>query len=82
MNSLTATWDAPTTGGGTTYTVTLKEGSTTKTSTPGVSGTTFNSLTAGMEYTIVVVSVIGGQTSDSVENKFYTSKSEWALSCQ
>ena len=85
MNSLTATWVAPTTGGGTKYTVTLKEGSTIKTTTPGVSGTTttFNGLTAGNEYTVVVVSVIGdlssgGQTSDSVENKFYTSKSEWA----
>ena len=85
MNSLTATWVAPTTGGGTKYTVTLKEGSTTKDTNNDVSGTTttFSSLTAGNEYTIVVVSVIGdvnsgGQTSDSVENKFYTSKSEWA----
>ena len=85
VNSLTATWVAPTTGGGTKYTVKLKEGSTTKTTTPDVSGTTttFNNLAAGTEYTVVVVSVIGdlnsgGQTSDSVENKFYTSKSEMA----
>ena len=84
MNSVTATWDAPTTGGGTKYTVTLKEGSTTKDTNNDVSGTTttFSSLTAGTEYTVVVVSVIGdlssgGQSSDSVEGKFYTSKSEW-----
>ena len=77
MNSLAATWDAPTTGGVTTYTVTLKEGSTAKETAPVVSGTTktFNGLTAGNEYTVVVVSVIGGQSSDPVENKFYTSKS-------
>ena len=86
MDSLAATWDAPTTGGVTTYTVTLKEGSTVKETAPVVSGTTktFNGLTAGNEYTVVVVSVIGdlnsgGQSSDPVEGKFYTSKSEWAL---
>ena len=78
VDSLTATWVAPTTDSMTTYTVTLKKGSETKATTPGVSGTTttFNSLSAGTEYTVVVVSVIGGQSSDPVEGKFYTSKSQ------
>ena len=79
VNSLTLTWEAPTSGGVTTYTVTLKEGDTIKYTTPDVIGTTTtfnNGLTAGKEYTVVVVSVIGGQNSQAVEADFYTSKLE------
>ena len=79
VDSLTPVWEAPTLGGVTTYTVTLNDGATLKKTTPDVTGTTttFNDgLIAGKEYTILVVSVIGGQNSEPLLADFYTSKSE------
>ena len=82
MYSLTVSWTAPTSGAGTSYTVTLKEGTTTKDTQTGVTGTTatFDSLTSGTQYAVAVVSVIGylgygGQNSASLSDDFYTSKS-------
>ena len=83
MNSLTVSWRAPTPGGVKSYTVTLKEGTTTKETKTGVSGTTatFADLTTGKEYSVAVLSVAGivgsgGQNSDSsLSGNFYTSKS-------
>ena len=83
MGSLEVSWTAPTPGGVTSYTVTLKEGTTTKDTQTSVTGTTatFDSLTAGTKYTVEVVSVAGvlnsgGQSSDSsLSGNFYTSKS-------
>ena len=82
VNSLAASWTAPTPGAVTSYTVTLKEGSRTKDAKTVVSGAaaTFAGLTAGKEYTVAVVSVAGvlssgGQNSDPLSHNFYTSKS-------
>ena len=85
LNSLTVSWTAPSSGAVTSYTVTLKEGTITKVTKPGVTETTatFDSLTAGTKYTVEVVSVAGvltsgGQSSDSLlSGNFYTSKSVW-----
>ena len=79
VNSLTVTWTASSTAG-VSYTVTLteKDGTTEKSETD-VSGTSkaVGGLTAGTQYTVVVVAVIGGQSSAEVNGgKFYTSKSE------
>ena len=79
VNSLTVTWTASSTAG-VSYTVTLteKDGASVKTKI-SVSGTSkaIDSLTAGTQYTVVVVAVIGGQSSAEVNGtKFYTSKSE------
>ena len=90
VDSLAASWTAPTHGAVTSYTVTLKEDTTTKDTKTGVTETTvtFDSLpddkklTAGTEYTVEVVSVAGvlnsgGQSSDSpLSGNFYTSKSD------
>ena len=88
VDSLAVSWTAPTPGGVTSYTVTLKEGTATKGTKTGVTGTTatFDSstagkeLTAGTKYTVEVVSVAGvlnsgGQSSDSLSGNFFTSKS-------
>ena len=79
VNSLTVTWAASSTAG-VSYTVTLTENDgTTEKTEPGVSGTSkaFGGLTAGTQYTVVVVAVIGGQSSAEVNGgNFYTSKSE------
>ena len=88
VDSLVVSWTAPN-GAVTSYTVTLKEGTVTKGTKTGVTGTTatFDSstagkeLTAGTKYTVEVVSVAGvlnsgGQSSDSsLSGNFYTSKS-------
>ena len=77
MNSLTVTWTASSTAG-VSYTVTLKkDGASVKTKI-SVSGTSkaIDSLTAGTQYTVVVVAVIGEQSSAEVNGTFYTSKSE------
>ena len=89
MNSLTVSWTAPSSGAVTSYTVTVKEGTTVKDTKTSVTETTatFDSLTvskkltAGTEYSVEVVSVAGvlnsgGQSSDSLlSGNFYTSKS-------
>ena len=82
MNSLTVSWTAPTTGDVTSYTVTVKEGTTTKDTKTGVTGTaaTLAGLTPGKEYTVAVVYVAGdgssgSQSSDPLSGNFYTSKS-------
>ena len=81
MNSLTVSWTAPT-AAVTSYTVTVKEGTTTKDTKTGVTGTaaTLAGLTPGKEYTVAVVSVAGdgssgSQSSDPLSGNFYTSKS-------
>ena len=79
MNSVTVTWTASSTAG-VSYTVKLteKDGTSVKTEA-NVSGTSkaIGGLTAGTQYTVVVVAVIGGQSSAEVNGgKFYTSKSE------
>ena len=78
VNSLTVTWTASSTTG-VSYTVTLKNGATTVKTEPGVSGNSkaIDRLTAGTQYTVVVVAVIGGETSAEADKTFYTSKSEW-----
>ena len=82
VSSVTVEWTAATSGAGSTYTVTLKDGDTVKETTTGITGTTtdFNSLTAGKQYTAVVVSVNGNQSSDPVQGIVYTSKSEMTSS--
>ena len=77
MNSLTVTWTASSTAG-VSYTVTLKKDDASVKTEPGVSGTSkaVGGLTAGTQYTVVVVAVIGGQSSAEVNDTFYTSKSE------
>ena len=77
VNSLTVTWTASSTTG-VSYTVTLKKDGTVTTET-GVSGTTItiDGLTAGTQYTVVVVAVIGGQSSAGAVDTVYTSKSGW-----
>ena len=76
VDSLKPTWVAPTAGGDVTYTVTLKDGASVKETKEDITETTttFNVLTAGKQYTIMVVSVIGGQNSDPLQGNFYTSK--------
>ena len=75
LSSLTVVWGAPS-GGVNGYTVTLegndgahpaevRDEKTTK--------ATFNSLSAGTEYTVRVVTLSGDQQSETAENKFYTS---------
>ena len=81
MNSLTVTWTASSTTG-VSYTVTLKkkDGTEVKSeadvseTTKAIDGLT---LTAGTPYTVVVVAVIGGQSSAEADKTFYTSKSGW-----
>ena len=82
VNSLTVTWKNPTTGGGTSYTVTLKDGENTVKTKNHISETTatFSTLTAGKLYAVVVVSEIGdlsngGQSSAEAKDTCYTSKS-------
>ena len=83
MNSLEVSWTPPATGSVTSYSVTVKEkGSDSIKETKPVSGTTatFTDLAAGTEYTVAVVSVAGvvssgGQSSDSLGDDFFTSKS-------
>ena len=49
------------------------QGGTQRSVIGGSTGTwTFDSLTAGQEYTVVVVTKSGGQTSNSVTGKFRT----------
>ena len=74
-SSLAFGWDAPS-GGVKGYTVTLtgddgahpaeQRDESTRTAT-------FNSLSAGTEYTVRVVTLSGDQQSETVEKKFYTS---------
>ena len=72
--SLTLTWDAPVSGRVETYTAMLKTGSGLKhTSNVTTSTATFTGLTAGKQYTVVVVTVCGDQISKPLENNFHTS---------
>jgi len=80
-SSLTVEWGAPS-GGVKGYNVTLEgdDGAhpaeqRDETSTIAI----FNSLTAGTEYTVRVITLSGDQQSETAENKFYTStyKQQW-----
>ena len=73
VSSLTVTWDAGD-GENTGFTVQLGSGKEVP-ATKGTSGTyTFNSLTAGQEYTVTVVTKSGDQTSTDLTGSFRTSK--------
>ena len=79
LKSLTVTWTASTTAD-VSYTVRLKKGDTPVKTETDVSGQTKTidgfTLTAGTQYTVVVVAVIGGESSAGADKTFYTSKSE------
>ena len=82
-NSLVVTWDEPTSGSVTEYTVEIKDTVGTKqTIADGSTKTaTFNGLAPSTGYTIVLISIAGdvtngGQSSNSVESTFNTSKLE------
>ena len=73
VSSLTVTWDA---GAGENSGFTVKLDSGTEHSVPkGTTGTyTFDSLTAGQEYSVTVVTKSGDQTSDTMTKTFRTGK--------
>ena len=79
LKSLTVTWTASTTAD-VSYTVSLKKGDTPVKTETDVSGQTKTidglTLTAWTQYTVVVVAVIGGESSSGADKTFYTSKSE------
>jgi hypothetical protein len=74
-SSLSVRWDAPT-GGVKGYSIILEnyDGAFQEKEHDNRTRTaTYNGLTAGTEYTARVITVSGGQKSERVENKFYTS---------
>ena len=73
--SMTVSWNQPSGGVGK-YEVRLKEKSGSKqTITPkSKTSATFNGLTPGTQYTVVLVTVYGGQRSTTSEKDCYTSK--------
>ena len=74
LRSLTVTWLAPT-GVVEYYTVQLKNKASTKQRiSKNTRQATFNNLLPGTPYTVVVVTVSGGQQSEALEKRFYTSK--------
>ena len=71
VSTLTVTWDAGD-GDNTGFSASL-QGGTQHPVDGGSTGTwTFSSLTAGQEYTVVVVTKSGGQTSGSITGTFRT----------
>ena len=76
VHSLTVTWDVPTSGGFTEYTMNVQENigseQTIQGSAPRIA--TFTGLTAGTQYTVELVTVSGDQLSRTMQRKFYTSK--------
>ena len=76
VHSLSVTWDVPTSGGLTEYTMKIQEqtGSeqTIQGSVPRIA--IFTGLTAGTEYTVELVTLSGDQISRTVQRTFYTSK--------
>ena len=86
VDSLTVTWDAPTSGEVGKYTVEVTEVSGSKKNIPNINSRTaeFTGLIAGKQYTVVVAAVSGvpssgGQKSDNTVGHFYTSKSHEQL---
>lgn len=81
LNSLTVKWDGPVSPGlAERYTVELTEKSGSKKEIITKTAT-FDNLTSGKQYTVVVVALSGdlssgGQKSDNLMGHFYTSKSE------
>ena len=80
VSSLTVTWDEPSPGLVERYTVELR-GETEPKQEINVKSATFNSLTPGKQYTVVVVAFSGnlssgGQKSAETVGHFYTSKSD------
>ena len=73
-DSMTVSWPAPTGTVGY-YEVWLQGKSDTKRNvTQANTSTTFTDLTAGKQYTVLLVTVSGDQRSTTAEEKFYTSK--------
>ena len=73
-NSLTVTWDAPI-GGVTSYSVEIYTVPSRKTIYSSAERTaTIDGLTAGTQYTVVVISVSGEQHSEPLYDSFFTSK--------
>jgi hypothetical protein len=72
-SSLAFGWDAPS-GGVEGYTVSLEGAHPAVQCDNSTRTATFNSLSAGTEYTVRMVTLSGDQQSETVENKFYTSK--------
>ena len=80
VSSLTVTWDA---GDGENSGFTVQLDSGTEIPVPkGTSGTyTFNSLTAGQEYSVTVVTKSENQNSDKMTKTFRTGKCLTCFSC-
>ena len=73
-SSLTVTWDAPI-GGVTSYSVEIDTVPSRKTIYSSAERTaTVDGLTAGTQYTVVVISVSGEQHSEPLYGTFFTSK--------
>ena len=86
VDSLTVTWDAPTSGEVGKYTVEVTGVSGSKKDITNIDSRTaeFTGLIAGKQYTVVVAAVSGvpgsgGQKSDNTVGHFYTSKSREQL---
>ena len=83
VDSLTVKWDVGV-GEKSGFTVSLEEVTNTANTISGIDQKewTFSGLTAGTEYTVVVVTNSGNQTSESLTGKFYTCKythlSQWS----
>ena len=83
VGSLTVTWDEPSPGLVDKYTVELR-GETKPKQEISAKTATFNSLTPGKQYTVVVVAVSGNlnsgvQKSAETVGHFYTSKSQMSI---
>ena len=75
-SSLTVEWAGPTDGGWEGYTVKLVGDGAHPSQTLNKDATTatFTGLTAGTEYTVSVVTMVGNQQNTKVEDKLFTSK--------
>ena len=75
-SSLTVKWAAPTDGGWEEYTAKLEGDGAPSQQTLNKHATTatFTGLTAGTEYTVSVVTMVGNQQNTKVADKLFTSK--------
>lgn len=77
VHSLTVTWNVPMSGGLTGYTVNVKEKTGSEQTIQGNAPriVTFNGgLSAGTQYTVILVTVSGDQNSKPTQKTFHTSK--------